>query len=452
MSSSAVKIEGYASGVMASINSSNQLAVITPSAITATGNPNNAGNYIIRVTERRATDLFPAIDPIKRQLVSADNGPSFYLGAGSYDPDVMSNSATAGYYTSVSTSDRERLNGAVNSVTSFRVLFPTSLRANTAYFLGLRHTVQTTNCLFFFFLGKCYVQFRCLSPSNAMQATLVEQDITAPTINVIHLFQIVVRAMAIEFLIDNVLQATLTAPTYFQSMGKLITDEVSARISTFVPADTRIFSIHHHWQDCSYPSWGYLSAISAREVMRFQNGESGAGGSPARMTNNMAITSPGALTNTATLGTGLGGHVSINPTLTADTDGIVLDYVKTANSTTVFSRPMLITGVWIDGVVTTALTGGPVLYAWSLCFGHTAVSLATTETGTAKAPRRIPLGYSTFAANAAIGTTSPRIYATFKTPLLVSPAERIQIVAKNVGTVTSAGVIVVIAGFTGSCD
>lgn len=61
----------------------------------------------------------------------------------------------------------------------------------------------------------------------------------------------------------------------------------------------------------------------------------------------------------------------------------------------------------INAVVTAAITGGPVIYAYSLAYGHTAVSLATTESATTKAPRRLPVGIQTFAPTSPVGTTSP---------------------------------------------
>lgn len=50
-------------------------------------------------------------------------------------------------------------------------------------------------------------------------------------------------------------------------------------------------------------------------------------------------------------------------------------------------------------VATTATT-----IQFSLAYGHTAVSLATAEAANAKAPRRISLGYATWAVGSAIGT------------------------------------------------
>ena len=77
-----------------------------------------------------------------------------------------------------------------------------------------------------------------------------------------------------------------------------------------------------------------------------------------------------------------------------------------------------------------------------MAFGHTGVSLQNTETnGTSKAPRRIALGYETFATTAAAGVIGAGVYMAFNSPICVQPGEFIQLVAKNLGTVTTGGVI-----------
>jgi len=72
---------------------------------------------------------------------------------------------------------------------------------------------------------------------------------------------------------------------------------------------------------------------------------------------------------------------------------------------------------------------------------HTAVSLATAEAAWSKAPRRIPLGIQTFAAAAAVGTTWQVVSMKFDRPIPVYPWEFVAISAKNLGVVTTTGVV-----------
>jgi hypothetical protein len=90
-----------------------------------------------------------------------------------------------------------------------------------------------------------------------------------------------------------------------------------------------------------------------------------------------------------------------------------------------------------------------VLYAWSLAWGHTAVSLVTAEGPTTKAARRKPLGVQSYIVTAPVGTLpgGGRITVDLD-DVVINPGEFIQVVAKNLGTVTSAGVICAQIGFT----
>ena len=195
--------------------------------------------------------------------------------------------------------------------------------------------------------------------------------------------------------------------------------------------------------------WSHVMAGAGATCHQGQTG--GTMGSTALYTNNLAAGAGAAATNTlASLGVGLGGQFSLQPTLAAGTDGIIQSYQVPLGTAALPGKSAYITGVRIHGAVTTVLVGGPVIGAWSLAFGHTAVSLATTETATSKAPRRVPLGIQVYATAAAVGVRDDReIVARFDTPICVQPGEFIQLALKNLGTVTSSGVITNLISFDG---
>ena len=144
--------------------------------------------------------------------------------------------------------------------------------------------------------------------------------------------------------------------------------------------------------------------------------------------------------------------MSIQPTLAVGTDGITFSFQVPAGATTIPARKLVITGLRIQGVVTTALTGGPVSYEYSLAYGHTGVSMAQAETAsftspTTKAPRRVFIGMESYASAAAIGTIGQGVFFPFESPIVVNPGEFVAVVAKNLGVVTTAGVITLGAGF-----
>lgn len=166
-------------------------------------------------------------------------------------------------------------------------------------------------------------------------------------------------------------------------------------------------------------------------------------GTTALYSNSLAISAGAAASNTtAALGSGLGGQFSLQPTLAVPTDGIISSYQVPAGTAAVPGKTLMLTKLKISAIVSTVLVGGPVVLFWSLAYGHTSVSLATTETATSKAPRRVPLGIQAWGAAAAVWTQADReIDVTFDPPIAVYPGEFVQAVAKNVGTVTSSGVI-----------
>lgn len=196
-----------------------------------------------------------------------------------------------------------------------------------------------------------------------------------------------------------------------------------------------------------------ISAIQGS--MGYQGQEGSTVTSTALYTNSLAPGAGAAMTNTtAALGSGLGGQFAALPTLTANTDGIVCSYQVPAGTTSLPGRSLLIRGVSVQSMVTTVLVGGPCLWFYSLAFGHTSVSLATAETasftsGTAKAPRRIALGMESIAAAAAVGVVGSAngITRQFNCPIIVNPGEFVQVVAKNVGTVTTSGVVTFLVTF-----
>lgn len=183
-----------------------------------------------------------------------------------------------------------------------------------------------------------------------------------------------------------------------------------------------------------------------------QQGQSGhTMGSVSNYTNSLAPTAGAAMSNTtAALGTGMGGQFSALPTLATNTDGIVCSYQNPVPTVAITGKQLVVLGVTIKAIVTTVLVGNatPVIYIPSLCYGHTNVSLATTEAAGAKAPRRIPIpGFLQFAAAAPVGSISDTVQIKFDRPLPVFPGEHVAIAAKNIGVVTTTGVVTFLVAY-----
>jgi hypothetical protein len=266
-------------------------------------------------------------------------------------------------------------------------------------------------------------------------------------------FLIYVMSGKAFFWIDNVLVATIEAPagqgtvTSSQNLPMAFRNYNSTATSTAQVMKVSMVNVTQADQS-STKSWSQIITGAGGHLSQGQTG--GVLGTTALYTNSLAAGAGVAPTNTtAALGTGLGGQFSIQPTLAAGTDGIISSYQVPLGTSTAPGKSLYITRITIDSAVTTVLVGGPVLYAWSLAYGHTAVSLATTETATTKAPRRMPLGIQSIAATAAVGVIGQTIDIDLAAPIVVQPGEFVQAVAKNLGTVTSAGVITAIISFGG---
>lgn len=186
--------------------------------------------------------------------------------------------------------------------------------------------------------------------------------------------------------------------------------------------------------------WNHILCGAGANSSQGQTGSTA--GTTALYTNSLAPGVGAAMTNTtAALGSGLGGQFTAQPTLAVNTDGIVSSYQIPIGSATLPGKTLYINGINISSIVTTALTGGAVVYAYSIAYGHTSVSLATTETATSKAPRRKTIGLNTFAASAPVGTLGTQLMIMYNNPIVVQPGEFIQVVAKNIGAVTTTGAI-----------
>lgn len=310
--------------------------------------------------------------------------------------------------------------------------------------------IPTDGC---FFRWNAAAEFRGVCNYNGTETQT--PAMTSPSVAVNHDFSIILQTNTVVFLVDDVQVGKLTlltdAPGLGQpSMSAALPFTMRYYIAGSAPALASQFRVSDVFitQRGYFPNrdWGETKAGFGHMGSQGQNG--GTMGSTALYTNGLACGAGLAPTNTAaTLGSGLGGQFAALPTLVANTDGIISSFQVPAGSTTQTARNLIVSGVWIEGMVSTALTGGPVYYFWSLAYGHTGVSLVTAEGASTKAARRIPLGIQTYVVTAPVGTLGQRIYVQFAKPIVVAPGEFVQTVAKNVGTVTSAGVICFIIGF-----
>lgn len=202
----------------------------------------------------------------------------------------------------------------------------------------------------------------------------------------------------------------------------------------------KIASVYIGWQDAAGAGIDYRQ-ILALGGRAHQGQTGGTMGTIANYANSANPTAAVPTNTTAALGSGLGGQFWETATLALNTDGVISSFQNPAGTAAISGKTLLIYGVKIESYIQTAIAGGPFNKQWSLAFGHTAVSLATPEAATTKAPRRVPLGVQTVVAAQAVNTVLSTVNVTFATPIPVYPGEFVQTVTKHVGTVGTAGVI-----------
>lgn len=180
----------------------------------------------------------------------------------------------------------------------------------------------------------------------------------------------------------------------------------------------------------------------------YQGLSGGTMGSTATYPNstNPTAAAPSNTALTANLPGGIGGQGSVIAAVAAATDGIWGSFQVPAGTANVQGRRLAVRGVLVDlinigaAVATTATT-----IQFSFAFGHTAVSLATAEGVASKAPRRVPVGFATWAVGAAIGSQpqSGRIFLDLgDAPIFINPGEFGALVGKFIaGTATASQVI-----------
>lgn len=295
-------------------------------------------------------------------------------------------------------------------------------------------------------------EFRCIINYNGTEAQ--SAALAVPAANVNHSYEMFIGEETVIFFVDGTIVYDVDTPDAFAQPYASGCQPFTARhyIAGSAPSSAMQFKIGAldiNLQDMNTTKpWAHVMA--AQGLMGYQGQNGGTMGSSALYTNSLAPGVGAAMTNTtAALGSGLGGQFSALPTLAANTDGIVSSFQVPVGSSTVSARTLVITGLTIDAIVSTVLVGGPLLYLYSLAFGHTAVSLATAEAATTKAARRIALGIQSFAAAAAAGTLASggRLSVHFDAPVVVNSGEFVQVVAKNVGTVTTTGVVTFVIAF-----
>lgn len=168
-------------------------------------------------------------------------------------------------------------------------------------------------------------------------------------------------------------------------------------------------------------------------------------GSTALFPANSVAIATTVPTNTTNTAVGLGGHTNWALIASATTDLVLFGYQVPLGTPVIPGKSLYLKRIKITGAVVTTLiapTAGIPLLSFDLGYGSTAVSLATTESGsfaaTTKKARLIPLGFQGFSGGVQTvtapltGSIANELDFDFEAPVVVNPGEWVQIVARCV--------------------
>ena len=353
-------------------------------------------------------------------------------------------SVASGAYTTLNTYRSFPMYTAGELVWEIRGYYTQVPQANNAHWMGIctvpGTTAAPTDGVFF--------ELDATGIMRGVCATNGTRSVTAnfpsvPSNNIEHDWQIVIDDGLVEFWIDNilygsVLPAAAAGTPNLNGAGYAFHQMYnSAAVTTAQMFKVFNMQVTLYGINTNKP-WPHIKSSEGLNASQGQNG--GTMGNTALYVNNTAPTAAIPTNTTAALGSGLGGSFYETMSIAVTTDGIISSYQNPAGSINITPRNLYITGIRWSSMVQTVAAGGPFIYECGLAYGHTAVSLATTDTATTKSPRRFPLGLFTLAATAPVGSVGAQFVHTFATPLFVQPGEFVQTILRNIGTVGTAGV------------
>lgn len=274
-------------------------------------------------------------------------------------------------------------------------------------------------------------------------------------------YLIVVNTKFVEFWIDDVLYGKITVPagqaTPFltDSLPVTMMQRNNGVVAAGGQAGLRMGDIGVTSGDIvTNRSWA--AQMSGMGQMGQQGQQGGTMGGNASLPNATAATTVtgSALSQTVPIKAvatgGLGGEAGIIAAVPG-IDGIVFSYQNPVGSVTQPPRQLTIFGIRISAInIGAAVATTPTTVQWSLAFGAsglTVPSLAQAEVNSltaasVKGYRRVPLGFSSFVTNSAVGSQAPDIVVSFQSPITIFPGEWVNIVAKFIqGTATASQVI-----------
>ena len=353
---------------------------------------------------------------------------------------VLNNAASVAINSQCQINSVKRMQLINTFVPTVRILFktPNVPQANATIELGFGAAVGTaapTDGAFFRWSSAS--EFRCVTVFNSVETQ--SAALTAPTANACHTSHITFRGTKVEFYIDEVLQAEVTNPSGNPSPTNSSRIPLFARVYTGGTSPVVAPELHL----AAISLW--RNDLNTNKLWPSQMAAIGRGGQQHPTTygqtaNHANSTSPvsAVLSNTAAGYTTLGGRFQFAAPVGAATDFALFGFQVPTD------YQLIITGINIISMNTgaAAATTATIL-DWSIATNSSAVSLATADSATTTAPRRMTVGMQSFLVGAAIGTVADVIQLNnFDTPVIVDGGRFFHVIVQvPVGTATVGQII-----------
>lgn len=269
--------------------------------------------------------------------------------------------------------------------------------------------------------------------------------IPTPSLNVAHDYTIWITSKAIVFQIDDVVVGSIplgdTAPSP-------ITSESSPFCARLYNASATATAQQVYLHRCVGALYGGTYGYD-RQFLAALGGDIGSQGVVGAGTGYLANWANSAAPATATLSnttagyTSMGGQFQFTAVSGSETDYALFAFQVPAQTATNQGRTLVVHGINIStfnmgvGVATT-----PTLLQWGIAYDGTAVSLATPDGASTKAPRRVPLGCQSLPVGLAVGGNVPDLRVDFRQPLSVNAGNYLHVILKiPVGTATPTQIV-----------
>jgi len=470
-------LEGGLTANLAEVDANNNLKVVTPDVISETGymvmageNHNGASGVLtplrrtLRVTPdgrlRTGIDQVLWEDTFNHTIVDTSayqcvTATATLAMTGGYLVFNAGNSVASGAVARVQTYRTFQLSASSTNEVVFRVRFNVALQANSIVEFGLGFAATTaTPTDGVYFKVNTAGALQGVVNVNGTESTVNLGFTPAPGEN--NFYRLVQDQDQVEFYINSVLYGILpisaiaAATSFSRAMPMLMRCYNGAAVATAFRMEVSDVAVIG--RDLAANRL-HSTARAGMEQSSINNARGAAAGQTANYANTAAPTSA-TLSNTAAGYTTLGGQFQFAAVAGAETDYALFAFQVPLPSAAAANKNLVVRGLRIETInLGAAVATTATVLQWGLGVGSTAVALNTADSATAgtRAPRRLTLGFQSFAIGAAIGSIAAPVDVNLDAPLYVAAGTFLHVILKMpVGTATASQIIrgtVLVNGF-----